>query len=406
MTWLAPWALVAGVLGGLGVLTAHLLTRQRPRAMPLATARFVPEGVLEATTLQRVPQDRWWLLLRLLALVLLAIGAAQPVFTGVRVPERRVLLLDRTLSLPEQERALASLTASDIVIAMDTLATLTAAPRARAGAASTASISAGLALLARTRDSLALRSRALRVTLASPLAARSFDAGSAPLRALIPDSITVLTAAVRGGPARARGAVTVSAPGDDAIAATLRLLGDSVAPVGSRLQRGEVLLPADSAAARAGGTVVWWRVATSAGDAPLRSVTVGQHTWVAVMAPDSAWRSAAGARIVGWWTDGAPAVTMVPLGAGCVVHVGIALPAAGDQTLSLRAQAWMRELLTVCDTDARLLTAAPAWLAPAPRPTSATATTGSQHSMLAPWLIAGALLLVAVEWLLRTVRRV
>ena len=55
MTWLAPWALAAGSLGMLGVLAAHLLSRQRPRALALATARFLPSGMLEATTLQAIP---------------------------------------------------------------------------------------------------------------------------------------------------------------------------------------------------------------------------------------------------------------------------------------------------------------------------------------------------------------
>ncbi|MCC7053931.1 MAG: hypothetical protein IT355_11775 [Gemmatimonadaceae bacterium] len=403
MTWLAPWALAAGALGMLGVVAAHLLSRQRPRALALATARFLPAGMLEATTIQPVPRDRWWMLLRLGILALLALAVAQPVRSGATVERRTVLLLDRTLPAADQRAARAVLAPTDAVIAFDTSAALSPLADSTALVARRASLSAALALLGRLRDSLARGTSALHVTLASRMDAAMFDPATESMRALLPEPITVLPVPQTADDRRPRGGITVRAEGDDPIAATAQLLGDSLAPAGSLVVRGAALTASDSAAARRGGTVVHWPVAWTSTTAGLRGLTVQRTTWVAPLAPDTA-GTPAGAAPVGWWEGGQPAVWLARVGTGCVLHVRATLPAAGDQTLSLSAQAWLVALLGACEPDHRRVDSVPAWLAPAPASRAAVAAGDTRRSTLAPWLAGGALLLAALELLLRARR--
>lgn len=410
MTWLAPWALVAGALGMLGVVAAHLLSRQRPRALSLATARFLPSGMLEATTLQTVPMDRWWMLLRLLIVALLALGVSQPVLTGSRVPTRTVLLLDRTLPVAAQRKALASLTTTDVVIAYDSGAVLRAAGDTVVVQSAAASLSAALGLLTRVRDSLAERSTSMRVAVASRFAASGIDPATPMVRRMIPDSIAVLPVQVTADSAIVRGPLTVLADGDDPIAATAVLLGDSVAPRGALLRRGATLTADDSAMARDGATVISWPARTLAGEPTLQAITVGGITWIAPLGRDTATNTAAitsapAARAVGWWADGAPAVWMTALGRGCLLRVSAALPSAGDQTLSLAAQAWLAALVTQCDRDTGGVQAPPVWLSPSPKDVPASVARASLTSGAAPWLVGAGLALALLELLLRLRRQ-
>ncbi|MDZ7632608.1 MAG: BatA domain-containing protein [Gemmatimonadaceae bacterium] len=403
MTWLAPWGLMVGALGVLGVLAAHLLSRQRPRALALATARFLPAGMLEATTLQTTPMDRWWMLLRMLIVALLALGVAQPVVTGTRVPLRTVLLLDRTLPADVQTATISALLPTDVLIAFDSTATVWDA--AAAGAVTTAtapaSLSAALGALVRVRDSLANRSTALRIAVASRFSPRSIDPVTAELRRLIPDSVVVVPVVVPQDSVIARAALTVLATGDDPIAATAALLGDSIAPAGARLQRGAALTGDDSLAARRGATVVWWPARESGGSPVLQGITVGDVTWVAALGRDSAARAAPAAAPVGWWADGAPAVWKTVVGRGCVLELDAALPAVGDQTLSLSAQAWLGALVRSCDRDDSGAAAPPEWLAPRPTGVGSSVARASISSAMAPWLLGSALALALLELLLR-----
>jgi hypothetical protein len=396
MTWLAPWALAAGGLGLLGVLAAHLLARQRPRALQLATARFLPPGMLEATALQRTPRDRWWMALRTLIVALLALGAAQPVLTGTRVPVRTVLLLDRTLPLTEQRRVIATLAPSDVVITFDTAASMRSAASVDLRLANDASLSAALALLVRTRDSLALNARSLRVQIASTFAASNLDPASAELRAELPDSIAVVPVTIPVRTQPVRGAVTtVGGERDDPVAASLVLVGDTVAVAGSRVQRGRTLSAEDSSAAAAGATVIWWPAARAPDSAAMHSVTVGNATWVGVFTPDSIGISIPGERPIGWWTNGTSAVWRNTVGNGCVLRMGIALPERGDQTLSLSAQRIVQTLLRLCEPA--VPGEEPVWLRATSRKPATVDTAGRLRSALAPWLFGAALLLALTE---------
>lgn len=400
MIWLAPWALAAGALGMLGVVVAHLLSRQRPRALSLATARFLPAGMLEATTIQRVPMDRWWMLLRLLILALLALGVAQPVRTGARVDVRTVLLLDRTLPAEAQRRVLATLAPDDAVIAFDSLATVSAATLVRVQETRVASVSGALGKLVRTRDSLARGARALRVTIASRFAPSTLDAVAPRVRALVPDSITVSQVTATGDPLRVRAAAIVHADADDPIRATVQLLGDSIAPAGSVVQRGASLAAQDSIALSGGATVLWWPAVVAKGIPAMQALTVASATWIAPMARETAPNPSSGAA-VGWWADGSPAAWLERRGRGCLLHIRAALPLAGDQTLSLGAQSVLAALLTYCDDALPAAAPPPDWISPPPRVRDASESGATPTSALAPWLVAAALALATLELLLR-----
>jgi len=404
MTWLAPWALGAGALGLLGVIAAHLLSRQRPRAIALATARFLPAGMLEATTVQRVPMDRWWMLLRLLIIALLTLGVAQPVLTGRRVATRTVLLLDGTLPVEEQRAALAMLREGDAVITFDTNAVLGAPTSVMPVRARRASLSAALARLVRSRDSLARGTQELRIAVASPFAANSVDPASAVLRALVPDSIHIVPITVATDTAPARGALIVHADGDDPVAATAQLLGDSVAVQGMIIARRATLSAEDSIAADRGATVVWWPAQLAARTQPLQALTVAGTTWIAPIGRDSVTPRPVRAQPIAWWTDGAPAAWVSDIGSGCRIDVRASLPAAGDHVLSLSAQAWVAALVRSCERDIATARPAPAWLAAAPA-ADGDVVEASVASGIGKWLVAGALALAVLELALRRVRR-
>ena len=405
MTWLAPWALAAGALGMFGIVAAHLLARQRPRALALATARFLPNGMLEATTVQRVPQDRWWMVLRLLIVALVALAVAQPVLTGSQVPTRTVLLLDRTLPVTAQRDAMGALRESDVVIAFDTMATLHPAARPEPVQAPRSSLSAALGLLVRVRDSLALDATELRIVAASRFAERSLDPATRTVRALLGDAIAITPVTVPADSAMPRDAITVRADGDDPVSATAFLLGDSVAPAGTVIERRAAITATDAASVSRGATVVHWPARTATGMPALQAVTIAGTTWIAPLQRDSTAAAPAGARSIGWWADGAPAVWQQAVGAGCQLTVQVAIPVAGDQTLSLAAQAWLRALVTSCDADRTASRPAPAWLAPAPPRSAANVAQQTLHSGMAPWLLVVALLLAAVELALRGMKR-
>lgn len=404
MTWLAPWALAGGFVGMLGIVAAHLLSRQRPRALALATARFLPSGMLEATTVQRMPQDRWWMLLRLLIVALLALGAAQPVLTGRKVPTRTVLLLDRTLPVDVQQSAIASLAAEDVVVAFDSATVLRAASAAAPVRATRASLGAGMAALVSVRDSLGRNAEELRVVAASRFAASSLDPATARVRALLRDSIAVMPITVPTDSAIARAAVTVRADGDDPVSATALLLGDSVARAGTVIERRSTLSADDQRMASTGATIVHWPARAASGAPMLQGITVGRTTWVAPLQRDSS-AAPSDARAIGWWADGSPAVWRRDAGEGCVLTVRAALPIAGDHALSLAAQAWLRALVTACDRDPMAMQNAPAWFSPAPAGRSTVVAAQTLRSTIAPWLVAAALLLAAVELALRAARR-
>ncbi len=110
MSLLHPWAIAIGAAAAGIPLAVHLLTRPRPRRMPLSTLRFVREAIRQRRTRHRL-RDFLVLMLRTLAILLVALAVARPqVGPEPLVSDRlsgdtvRVVVLDVSQSMAATER--------------------------------------------------------------------------------------------------------------------------------------------------------------------------------------------------------------------------------------------------------------------------------------------------------------
>jgi hypothetical protein len=212
--------------------------------------------------------------------------------------------------------------------------------------------------------------------------------------------------------ARGRTAELVTTLEDDPLSPAIARLGGVRGGNGVRIQRGAVGA-ADSAWARGGNRVLLAWPARF--DAPARpaAVTAFGESDATVVAPFvrmglAADPSDANARILARWNDGAPAVVQSSLGGGCVRHVGIGVPLAGDITLRAPFGALLDALTVPCagrrgrplaDSTLAWLTGAPSSrLAPA---RLVAADDSSRTSRLPAVLLGISLALLAAEQLLR-----
>ena len=108
MSFLHPWAIGVGLIALGAPLAIHLLTRPRAVRMPLSTIRFVAEIVQARSRLSRMKE---WLvlLLRMLAVALLALAIARPLWQARGAAEpaadstlARVVILDVSQSMAAQ----------------------------------------------------------------------------------------------------------------------------------------------------------------------------------------------------------------------------------------------------------------------------------------------------------------
>ena len=96
MSFGAPVWLGVGAAAALVVVALHFLARQRPRAAPFPTARFIPERVARAPSRALRPSDLLLLALRASALVLLGAAFARPAWEPSRSGRLRVVAADRS----------------------------------------------------------------------------------------------------------------------------------------------------------------------------------------------------------------------------------------------------------------------------------------------------------------------
>jgi hypothetical protein len=115
MTFLHPWAIVAGVLAAGLPIAVHFLTRPRPVRMPLSTLRFLREAIHQRRA-RHVLRDFIILVLRTLAILLIALAIARPQW-GQRplVSDQgdgdavRVVVLDVSQSMAATDHGIAAL---------------------------------------------------------------------------------------------------------------------------------------------------------------------------------------------------------------------------------------------------------------------------------------------------------
>jgi hypothetical protein len=170
---------------------------------------------------------------------------------------------------------------------------------------------------------------------------------------------------------------------------------------------------ADTAWARDGGALVYWpRPLTATRWQAGPGDTVGGVTSAkyAVAAPFGRTLRPPAGRIVARWPDGTAAATERPLGRGCQRDVAIPTDGAGDLVLRPSMQAITRELLAPCGGRRDLTRVAVPRLdslrgSPALLATAGLARPATGRVPADGWLLAAALVLLALEPLVRRSRR-
>ncbi|MCE5241329.1 BatA domain-containing protein [bacterium] len=97
MSFLHPWLLL-GALGAAVPVLLHLFGRRRPRRVQFSSLMLIQQAQRERTALMRARQ-LLLMVLRALAIVLLSLAAAQPVWRGHGRPGHPVVVLDDTPSM-------------------------------------------------------------------------------------------------------------------------------------------------------------------------------------------------------------------------------------------------------------------------------------------------------------------
>jgi len=236
-----------------------------------------------------------------------------------------------------------------------------AAPALASRASAVGSLSAGLVAARTAAERIAPGADSLRLVLVSPLVAGSVDAATPALRASWPGRMEIVRVPAAEDTARVTPARLVTPLDDDPLAPALDRLGALRGAHEVRVVRGAVSA-ADSAWAQGRGRVLLAWPARF--DEPVAATGVtafpqGAGAAATVVAPfarlaqplgvAAAAANAASARILARWNDGVPAAHQEPLGAGCIRHVGIGIPLAGDITLRAPFARLLDVLTEPCD---------------------------------------------------------
>ena len=461
MTWIAPGFLVAAAVASLAVVALHLIMHRLPPPAPFPTARFIPAGAARAARRALRPDDVPLLLLRVATILLAGAALARPVPDPERRASARIVLLDRSRAVLDhtdaRDSAMAQLEPGDLLIVFDSAARLTTTEAeslrvdrdvvAAQTTRSRGNLTAALVAAIHAAPALRRVADSIELIVISPFALEELDAATARVRTLWPGRIRLVRLA--GDTAAASGAsppsILVRAAADDAVAA-----GASLASAASSERAVRVVrtgpTPADSAWARAGNVLVHWpagrgrsaRTPTGerrglppadpasddAGKLPntarasdgasnlLAADTIGAVVaqGAVVIAPFErpsrhAMSSAPGVSPVAWWADGEVAATERATGGGCIRDIAIEVPQVGDLVLRAPFRDLLRALAAPCGglvhrgalpDDALTALAGEGGLMAASALPAVDAP-----SALAPWLLAGALLLAAAEPIVR-----
>lgn len=410
MTVLVPWVLWVTAGGMLALVGAHLLSVGTPPTLVLPTTRFVASGDATAVSRARRPQDVWWLLLRLLALLLAGLALSGVQCAPQRIAAARLLVIDAdardtasewrrvidsALMSPEPLTGVVWRNGSALVrteafdqVFTDSARQLAAHDTLRHDEPSLA----GALLLARRLAPIAAAGvDSLALHVLSTLERDATSDALPAVRAGWPGYVQVRVVSMTSGANAREDADRRAAPtrdievvrggADDVVEAAYGVsrdgaarLADAESPsVGAvRIVRDTVGAPLaadDSAHARRGGVLVRWTRASattravstdstvaSAGVPRVRTGVVARG--MALVAPvretrlttDGALVAAAPTRQpVAWYLDGDPAVTEERLGDGCIRMVGFEAP-DGDLLLTPSARGVLHAIAAPCGT--------------------------------------------------------
>ena len=405
MTFLAPAFLVAGAAVAGAIVLLHFLARRRPRPAVLPTARFVPDR--PARWPSRAPRPTDWLLLasRVLAIVSIATAFAGPIREPDRAPTRRIVLVDRSRGVGDEQAmrdsVLAVVREGDVLVPFDTAAHAIAAGTRDSSAVlarseSPASLSAALIVAERVAATLRDRADSVELIVVSPFALDSWDAATPALRRRWAGRMRLINLPLASGdstPLR----VDVREPLSDpvsAAAAPFAARGDAHA----RIARGTPSAE-DSVWARASGNVlVHWPRSRSTDSLTSQGIVVADRVLVAPLVRRPL--DAGDAQIVARFADGSPAIVERAHGQGCVRDVAFDFPARGDVSLRESARRVVAIAARPCEGRQTQRTLAAAQLSALRGTggllvTAAVPRTARARSAATSWLlIAGAVLLL------------
>jgi hypothetical protein len=404
MTFLAPgWILVAG-LASLATAAIHLISWQLPRAVVLPTARFVPDEPARRAARTIRPSDLPLLALRMAILMSAGLALAQPQFRASPSGAARVIAVERAIDTTALRAVLASLPRGDrrVYVAFDTTARTTGDEagilEGVSDSAAAVSLSAGLLGAVREARALAREYESVDITLVSTFERQAFDAATMRVRAMWPDSISVVRVPLAPS-IETKAQLDVDADVDDPVVAGVRLAqANGLLHASVRLLRAA---SADVAIASGGGvSVVWPRITADTGQridaVQARSATAIGH-FIRTPLSDSG-------RIVAHWRDGRPAATERTSGSGCVRTIGFDVPDVGDFTITPAFQRLAAALLSPCAGKQPRVVAPDSLIAAIASPPATVVNApdeGRPSGRLAAALMILAVLLSAVELLFR-----
>jgi hypothetical protein len=410
MTLLAPTAFLLGALAAAAVVALHLLTTRRPPPVMLPTARFVPVSEARAVARASTPTDLLLLALRALAVLLIGLAFAQPVLDAPGPSVRTVVALEVSRAVADPVTAEAAARAARgeggalVVFGREAAVWSTDSLPIAAGAAH-GTLSAALVAARRAGAKIARGADSVRLVVVSALGQGSVDAATAALRAEWPGRIELVrvAAVVDSAPAPELQLRTTLA--DDPLAPAVAALPSGRGAHEVRIVRG-VPGAADSVWAQGADRVlVLWPVRADADVAAAGVVTLGRAP-IPLVAPLGRGDVPRTGAVIARWNDGAPAVTEDALEGGCVRHVGVGIPLAGDITLRAPFVRFLGAMVDPCGgaRTAPMVDSTMQWLTAAGPLASARALAAeapAESNRLAVWLLAIAVLLLLVELAVR-----
>jgi hypothetical protein len=427
MTFAAPLFAWIGAIAAAAVVGLHLLAWRRPPETPFPTARFAPERPIRMVSRALRPADLLLLALRAALVLLAGFALAGPRLEQRRVGSARVVVVDQSNAVRSPgvvaSAARREWRTGDALVVFDSSArevdasrldSVLARPSQAPGALSPALVAA-----IRAGRRLEKQHDSVEIVIVSPFVASELDAATASIRSLWKGPVRRVRVASSADSATPSAAPEFRGEPGDAVFASITLNGAIAGGERVRIVR-DSLSSNDSAAARAGRTIVVWparvggRWSRRSRPDTAMAVTVSHERTGArkenatvVAAFQRAWNPPDG-RVVARWADGEPAATETPLGDGCVRSVAIDVPAAGDLTLTPSFRWFARRLTEPCGigpvaalSDSVLDRAMPPSVARAQTLKVVSSASAAPVSRLTPWLLALALAAMAAEQFLR-----
>ena len=345
-----PALLWVVAVSAVAVVLLHALTWRRPRPHPLPTARFVPVAS-RASRLRRMEFSELGIMaLRLLSLGLLGIAAAGTVGTWRRASFGRVVVVDQSRAVGSVTEVADSLAPLMREGATTRLVVFDSVPRVVTGTPTLGDASLGTrrgnlaaALIVAVREGLRLRATvdSVDLVIVSPLVREEVNGAVGAIVGAWGGPVRLVRVSAREAVVNAGAGGRLPVPNDPLGAAAWTAWGSSRPDL--RLQRAAPS-PADSAFARAGGTLVVWPTLTH--DAPELGAastgtvaTIGRFRW----AQDSVRGSP-----VAWREDGRVVAGEELAGLGCLRTVRVDVPPPGDAALRPAFVAFVRDLTRRC----------------------------------------------------------